>query len=326
MKKKKQKPILLFFLLTTLCSFAQEQKHSIDVSGNKTSVAILTSGPIKFYKATNGNTHYIENVKLQSGIVELKNLGESRSLNSNRGKLLVIFKDCVQTRSKAAKSDMREARVLQLIDEYNNCTEYTKDFELSEREKIDQSYSTQKSVLNYDVGIGYHNQTTNFRVNSANEQSESNSSLSIYASLNISPSHLGSLTGKLFYDFALQYNLGTSFEFANIDKNLSSLLITLTPKYYFSKPKSNFNPFIGAGFGAVILDYEITDTTGILFDTIDSSRTKFIYGLELGTEFLNNFEFTFNYYPNYTTNISVDDETVLRSKFQNLTFKLGYKF
>ncbi|MCC1484951.1 outer membrane beta-barrel protein [Winogradskyella immobilis] len=324
MKKKTTNLILLVVVFISALSFAQEQ--NINISGNQTSVKVLSSGTINFYKTASTNTHYIENTKLQTGIVELKKLGEPHTVNKNRGKLIVIFNDCVSIRTKASKSDMTEARVIQLINDYNNCSEYTDSFELSERQKIDQTYANQKSVLNYDFGIGYHNQTTDIRINNQGEQSEDDGSLSLFASLNISPAHLGSLTGRLFYDFTLQYNFNTSFEFTNVEQDLSSLQITITPKYYFNKPESKLNPFIGAGLGAVILDYEITDITQVTFDTIDSSRTKFIYGFEIGAEFLSDFEFTLAYYPDYKNDIVIDEDNIIRSDFQNLSFKLGYKF
>jgi hypothetical protein len=299
-----------------LCGFAQ----------NESNIKILSDGPIKFYKTISTNAYFIENVKLKSGQVQLEYLGEPFTLNLNRAKLLVIFEDCVNTRTKASKSDMTEARIIQLVNDYYNCETFTTSFELSESEKTEQKYSTQKSVINYDIGFGYYSETLDFSINSLSKQSKSEGGFSLYASFNISPSHLGSLTGRLFYDFSLQYNLGNSFEFSGIEKDLSSLLITLTPKYYFSKPQSKFNPFLGASFGAIVLDYDITDNSAILFDNVDSSKTKFIYGIEIGAEILNNFEFTISYFPDYKYDIFIDEETTLRSRFQNLAFKMGYKF
>ena len=49
-------------------------------------------------------------------------------------------------------------------------------------------------------------------------------------------------------------------------------------------------------------------------------------GIEVGAEFLNNFEFTFGYYPDYKNDIVIDEDNIIRSNFKNLTFKLGYKF
>ncbi len=326
MKKQMKHTIAALILLITLSVSGQEKNQTIEVSGTSISAKLLTDGNVKFYKDVKNNTHYIENSRTQSGIIELKGLGNPNVNSTNRGKLLVIFGDCVSVRNKAQRSDITEIRIIQLIDDYNNCGEYTSSYELSGRDQKDQSYASQKTIINFDAGIGYYNETTDLTIDDNPEIDDNDSNFSIYASFNISPKHLKSLTGRLFFDFAIQYNFGTSVEFPTVSQDLSSLFITLTPKYYFNQPESTFNPFLGVGFGAAIIDYEIEDKTNAVFEGFDRTKTKFIYGIELGAEFLNNFEAALIYYPDFKTRDVIEDDISLRSKFKNLTFRLGYKF
>jgi hypothetical protein len=292
---------------------------------NKNNIEVLANGDVKFYKVHSNNAFYIENVKLKTGEVQLDYLGDPFSQNANRAKLRVIFADCVESRTKVSKSDLSASKVIQLINEYHNCKNYTTDFELSVQQQLEQKYAFQKSIINFDIGFGYYNETVEFAPSSVRE-STPNSTFSIYGSFNISPAHLGSLTGRLFYDFSFQYNANSTIEFGTIKKELSSFFMTLTPKYYIFNQNSKFNPFIGASFGAAVLNYDLTQSSNVLFNNIDSSSTTFIYGLEAGAAFLDHFELTLSYLPNYQYTITIDDETVVNSRFSNVTIKLGYKF
>lgn len=318
---------LIFGIIMPQIHFAQSQEQkTITFSGEKIEVELLTNSDVKFYKSKN-NKYFIENTKLKTEITELKDLEYTYTNSKNRGKILVIFRDCISLRTKIEKSDISESRILQLINDYNNCETYNANYELSEKQKKDQKYSEQKSIINYDFGVGYYSQKLDFRVNSNPELSDTSGSASLFFSFNISPSHLGALRGQLFYDFTLQYNLKTTYNFSDFENEISSVLITVAPKYYFKKMGSKFNPFLSANFGATVLNYNYTNNSGVLFDKIDSSDTKFIYGFEAGIEFLNNFEFTIDYLPDYKFDLIINqNEDRIKSRFESFNFKLGYKF
>ncbi|ARV10536.1 hypothetical protein BTO05_13165 [Winogradskyella sp. PC-19] len=303
------------------------QSNKIKIEGVNTEVKTLKDTPeVGFYKTTETNRYFIENKKNSSGLVYLENLSYPSTNGKNRGKLLVIFSDCVSVRTKTSKSDISEGLIAQLIEEYTNCESYSEDFELSKRQKKDQSYANQESIINYDFGFGYYSQELEFMVNDNPSLTNSEGGLSAFVSINISPKHLGSLTGRLFYDFTLQYNFKTAYEFSTFDNKISSVQLTIAPKYYFSKSNATIYPFIGASIGAVLLKYDYTDTSSVVFQNVDSSDTKVIYGFEIGAQILTDFEVTLSYYPDYKFGIFIDDINTVNSRFKNLNFKLGYKF
>ena len=312
-------------LLLSQPLFSQSSK--LNIGGVNTEIKILKDTPqIGFYKTIATNRYYIDNKKNSTGLVYLENLSYQATNAKNRGNLLVIFNDCLMVRTKASKSDISEGSIIQLIDEYDICENYSENFELSERQIKNQSYANQKSIINYDMGLGYYSQELEFTLNSNPPSENTEGSLSVYASVNISPKHLGSMTGRLFYDFTLQHNFKTKYDFGIYKSEISSTQITFAPKYYFLKSEAKINPFLGSSIGAVLLNYSYTDNTNILFQNIDSSDTKVIYGFEIGAQVLTNFEFTLSYYPDYKFNIYIDDMNTINSRFKNLNFKLGYKF
>ncbi|MFD1063493.1 hypothetical protein ACFQ1Q_09570 [Winogradskyella litorisediminis] len=318
--------LLLLFFSTVIVSAQSYQTATIEIEGKNIEVFILSESPIGFYKTKETNRYYIENKKNTTELVSLDNLSYPPTNGKNRGKLLVIFSDCVSVRSKASKSDLSEGRILALIEMYKNCESYTEDYELSTREKINQSYANQKSIVNYDFGAGYYNQELNFRLNGNRSLASNKGGISIYASANISPKHLISLTGRLFYDFSLQYNFNSTYDFGNFKSDISSLFVTVAPKYYLNKSITKLNPFIGASIGAAILNYDYTDDSGVDFSKIDGTDVKVIYGFHLGTELFDDFELSLNYYPDYKFNVVIDDTTAINSKFNSLNLNIGYKF
>lgn len=321
------KTAVILLLLVSYSLFSQTKAtRTLRIDNVNTQVEVLTDTPIGFYKTVATNRYYIENKKNNSGLVYLENLSYAITNGKNRGKLLVIFNDCVSVRTKTSKSDISEGLIIQLINEYNNCGNYSKEFELSERQKNNQSYANQKSIINYDFGLGYYSQELEFTLNDNPSFTNTKSGLSAYASVNISPKHLGSLTGHLFYDFTLQYNFKTNYNLTTYETEMSSAQIMVTPKYYFSQPNSQINPFIGASIGAVLLNYNYTDTGNVLFENIDSSDTKVIYGFEVGAQIFTDFELTLSYYPDYKFDIFIDDINTINSRFKNMNVRLGYRF
>lgn len=321
------KVIAVLLLLVSSSLFSQTKtSRTLLIDEVSTQVDVLSDTPIGFYKTVETNKYYIENKKNNSGLVYLENLSYPLTNGKNRGKLLVVFNDCVSVRTKTSKSDISEGIILQLIEEYENCGDYSKEFELSERQKKDQSFANQKSIVNYDFGVGYYSQELEFTVNNNSPITTTEGSLSAYASVNISPKHLGNLTGRLFYDFTLQYNFKAEYNFAPYQAEISSAQITVAPKYYFAKTDAKINPFLGASIGAIVIEYDYTDTSAILFQNIDSSATRLIYGFEVGAQIFTDFEFILSYNPDYKFDIFIDDMDIINSRFQSLNFSLGYKF
>lgn len=321
------KVIAVLLLLVSSSLFSQTKtSRTLLIDEVSTQVDVLSDTPIGFYKTVETNKYYIENKKNNSGLVYLENLSYPFTNGKNRGKLLVVFNDCVSVRTKTSKSDISEGIILQLIEEYENCGDYSKEFELSERQKKDQSFANQKSIVNYDFGVGYYSQELEFTVNNNSPITTTEGNLSAYASVNISPKHLGNLTGRLFYDFTLQYNFKAEYNFAPYQAEISSAQITVAPKYYFAKTDAKINPFLGASIGAIVIEYDYTDTSAILFQNIDSSATRLIYGFEVGAQIFTDFEFTLSYNPDYKFDIFIDDMDIINSRFQSLNFSLGYKF
>ncbi|WP_298761258.1 OmpW family outer membrane protein [uncultured Psychroserpens sp.] len=305
----------------------KETYATLEEKGQIVFAEVLSNGNVKFYKTLIENTYFIENSKNKTGAIQLTNVDDVNSYKANRGKLLVIFKDCVEARKMTNNNVLSRKKIMNIINVYNECSNYSDEYQLTSKEASDQNYIFAKGIINFDIGIGYYLESSDLNIPTYIDASDNTSGLSIYASVNISPRFVKNLIGKFYFDLGVQYNFNASSEVDNkISQDISSIFITLTPKYYFKEKESQFNPYIGLAFGAALISYDVLDLNQNLFTQRKGSNTRFIYGLELGTTIMTNFEASLVYYPDFQNDIKILEQNELSTKKSNLSFRLGYKF
>lgn len=303
---------------------------SKNIEGKFEFLEVVVKGDANFYKSLKTQKLYIENTKNKSGFVQLINPGDIDTRRANTGKLLVVFEDCLPVRTRTYDSELSVNRITQLMNDYNNCDQLSEEFEITKQEETDQTYSDQKTLLNFDIGAGYFGLDNDIAIitdESTTSDNATGGGLSFYASLNISPSYFNGYTGNIYMDISLQYNLNNSIEFSDINKDLSSLFLNFTPKYYLGNIKANFRPFVGFGFGIGLLNVEIEDNTGARFDRVNDTVFRFLYSPQIGVLLFNTFEVSADFYPYYSNDIILESSEVkLESTFTSFTIKLGYHF
>lgn len=307
-----------------------KQYKNCEIKDGLELLEVLVYGDANLYKSLKTQNLYVENTKLKTGTIELINPEKISTSRTNKGKLLVVFEDCLEVRTRTYDSEMSINRISQLMEAYNNCEKLSDNFEITKQEEANQAYSDQKTLINFDLGGGYFGLDNDIAIiteDAITRDSADSGGMSIYASLNISPAYFNNYMGNIYLDFSLQYNFNQNVEFSDIDKELSSLILSFTPKYYFGDANASIRPFVGFGLGIGLLSFNIEDKTGAVFNTVDDSVFRFFYSPQIGLLLFNNLEVSADFYPYYSNNLLIESGDVrLESTFTSFTVKLGYHF
>jgi hypothetical protein len=298
--------------------------------GNTQLLKVIINGDARLYQSLKGGRTYVENIRLKTGTVEIFPGSDPRSLNSNRGKLLVVFQDCLAARERTNDSPTTMDEIKSLVRFYNDCDTYNKDFELTKKEQTAQKYADKTSIVHFDAGLGIFFLNNDIGLSgedlnySANDKA---TGLSVFASVNFSPNYLYSLMDKLYFNVSLQYNFKSSLEFEEVSQDFSNLNLMFAPRYYFGNSDSKIRPYLGFGVGMGLLNFQVEDLSNSRFENFDDSIIQFMYAFQAGVLITDHFELSIEYFPyfNYSTFIQ-PEEIRYKSTFDSVLIKLAYRF
>jgi hypothetical protein len=291
---------------------------------------VMVLGDARLYKSLKTQKLYVENVKLNTGIVELVQASDLKTNKVNRGRLLVVFKDCQSVRERTYDSDLKLNSIKLLVNAYNSCADINEDYQFTNDEQRAQQYADEKTMITFDIGAGYYSIKSDIAVLTEDRDyfdSDQSGGFSLYASLNISPNYFYGYTGKIFADISLQYNFQSDLAFDEVSQSVSNLNLMFTPKFYFGTTSSNFRPFLGFGVGLSAIFMDIEDLADSRFPETSDTAIKFIYGPQFGFLLFNKVEVSADIFPYFSRDLFFDrNEVKVESTFSSFTIKLGYNF
>jgi len=291
---------------------------------------VLVYGDARLYQSLNSGKTYVENVRLKTGMVAIFPGTEERILNSNRGKLLVIFQDCVTARERTNNSPTKLEDIRRLVNVYNNCDNYSTDFQLTRAEQTAQTYAEKSSIVRFDAGLGLFFLNNDIRLTGEDVDYAANdhvTGMSVFASLNFSPNYLYSLMDRLYFNVSLQYNFKSSLEFEEVSQDFSNLNLMFAPRFYFGNTNSKFRPYLGFGVGMSLFNLRVEDLSNSRFENFDDNIIQFMHVFQAGVQFSNHFELSVDYFPYFNYSTLIQPEAIrYRSTFDSVLVKLSYRF
>ncbi|WP_040279084.1 hypothetical protein [Psychroserpens damuponensis] len=265
---------------------------------------LLVEGKASLFSNIESNQYFIQNLSKDSKSIKLEDF--NKDYKRNFGILSVVFEDCLEVRSQLKNESINKKTLITLTESYNKCESYTEGYQLTSKQKLNLKYKFQKTIYSFDFGGGiYFNSFESIVRDAQSSVSESNNTgFSVFAGINVSPSHFGRLRDKLYFDISLNYISTPAFENEFFDIERSSFLLNVSPTFYFRHQKK-INPFVRVNFGLNFTDYDLKSNGTSIFSDISGSGTSFIYGFETGIQISKSFELVFLYQPKTQETYSV---------------------